>query len=356
MSKIFTVTLPDIGEGVVEGEVVEWLKSVGEPLAQDEPVVVVMTDKATVELPAPHPGILAVQYHQPGEVATLGKPLYDIELDGEKKKVKALPKTRHLAKEMGVDLQTVKPSGADGRVMTEDLYANEDQNSIPLTGIRGAMARKMTESKRSIPHFSYFEQTDATLLTQLRQNISKAAADVGIHLTYMPFFIRALSLTLRRFPIVNGSIDEATKKHVLHPHHNVGFAMATDDGLIVPVLKRVEAMSLEEIIRAYDQLRSKALEGGLGPEELRGATFTISNYGVLGGGGRWATPIISPPEVGILALARIHKAPVVKKGELAVRDVLNLSWSFDHRVIDGNIAAQISDHYSQIVQNPASLL
>jgi pyruvate/2-oxoglutarate dehydrogenase complex dihydrolipoamide acyltransferase (E2) component len=358
MSTLFTVTLPDIGEGVVEGEVIEWLKPVGSAVAQDEPVVIVMTDKATVELPAPHPGTIAKHYHKAGEVAKLGKPLYDIQLEGEVKQegIKALPKVRHQAREMNIDLATVTPSGKNGRILEADLHIPHfsGDTDVPLIGIRGLMAKRMTQSNNDIPHFSFFEQADAIRLIQLRQNVSKAALEAGIHLTYMPFFIRALSLTINRFPEMNSSLH--AKNLVLHKPHHIGIAVASPHGLIVPVLKDVQTMGLEQVIRSYDQLMKKAKEGKLAPNELKEGTITLSNYGVLGSGGRWATPIINPPEVAILGVARIFKTPVAKNDKVVVGEVLNLSWSFDHRVIDGSLASQISHFFVQLIQNPASLL
>lgn len=387
MSTIFTVTLPDIGEGVVEGEVIEWLKEVGSAVKQDEPVVVVMTDKATVELPAPHPGIISKHYQKPGEHARLGKPIYDIEVAGDVKQapkqakmveeprlerevpiqvkgVNALPKARRLAEELSVNLADVTPTGKDGRIELEDVRAFsanqrpitslEGDQEVPLIGIKGLMAKKMAESNRDIPHFSFFEQADAVRLIQLRVNVAKAAAQAEIHLTYMPFFIRALSLTLKQFPEMNSSFQ---KTHlIVHKPHNIGIAISSPRGLIVPVLKNVDQMNIEQIIRAYDQLIKNAKENKLEAADMRDGTITLSNYGVLGGGGRWATPIINPPEVAILGVARIFKAPVIINEEVVARDVLNLSWSFDHRVLDGSMAAQISHFYAQLIQNPASLL
>lgn len=385
MAKTFTVTLPDIGEGVVEGEVVEWLKSVGDPLHQDEPVVVVMTDKATVELPAPHPGTLAKQYYEPGETAIKDQPLYDIavevdiEIQEEKvavgvvplkkqerrpltagAKVLATPPVRKLAKEMGINLGQVQGTGKDGRVTAEDLKKAsaqtvverwEDDEEVPLVGVKGMMAKKMAESKRVIPHFSYFEKVDAGRLLKLHKNVKQEGEKEGIHVTFMPYFLRALSLTIKEFPELNSSLDQQTL--LLHKHHNIGVAMSTEQGLIVPVLKDVQEMSFEEVIRSYEVLKSKK---SYEPSDMKGSTITISNFGVFGNGGVWATPIINPPEVAILAVNRIQEQPVVRNGQIQVADLLDLSWSFDHRVIDGNLASNISHHFAKLVENPAHLL
>lgn len=397
---LYTFCLPDIGEGVVEGEVIQWLKTVGDPVKQDEPVVVVMTDKATVELPSPYPGTIHKTYYKVGETALKDKPLYDILLESDVKavsdkktqekpqtepkqgkkpkeaaekkemvragKAKAIPKVRHEAHEWEVDLNKISGSGPEGRVTESDLHhaivkqetpmqldllGDEEQ---PLLGVRGLMARKM--EAHHIPQFSYFEQVDATRMIQLRQNIKDKAAEDGIQLSFMPFFIRALSQTIRRYPHINASVDMQGGRIIFHKQQNIGIAMATAQGLIVPVLKNVGAMDLEEVIHHYEELKGKAASGKLSSEDMKEATISISNFGTLGGEGIWATPMIREPEVAILAVAKIRKAPVVKDDQVIVRDMLPLSWSFDHRLIDGDLAAQISAHYCSLIKNPALIL
>lgn len=399
MVKIFTVTMPDIGEGVMEGEVIQWLKQVGDSLQQDEPVVIVMTDKATVELPATHPGKLVKQYYQTGQVAIRDKPLYDIEMTEDlpakaaveapstslsvpskkeksrSNKALAAPTTRKLAKELNLDIDQLVGTGSDGHVTKEDVikaYGSKQDlphssvaiqplhltgdNEQSIVGIRHLMAKKMTEAHRMVPQFAYFEQLDATHLIQLRHRFKDAAVEEGISVTYMPFIIKALSLTLKQYPLVNSSVDSVKNTIIVHKQHNIGIAIATDDGLIVPVLKNVQEMSLEEVIRAYDLLRAKALANKLQPVDMKESTITVSNFGVLGQGGQWATPIINYPEVAILGIGRIHKQPVVRNDAVVIRDVLNLSWGFDHRVIDGDLAAHFSHHLSMLLQNPAPLI
>lgn len=359
MSDIYTVNLPDIGEGVVEGEVIQWLKNIGDPITQDEPVVIVMTDKATVELPAPKPGRLAKQYFSPGEKATLHKPLYDIELSAEVKKALATPAMRRIAKEQGIDLNQVAGTGKEGRVTSQDLEKPRGAHTgseEPLIGIRKLMAEKMAESKRTIPHFSYFQEVDVTRLVQMRENFKKKAASEGIQVTYIPFFIKALSLTIQKFPIMNSMVDMAAKKVLFHENHNIGIAMSTDLGLIVPVVKEAQKMSLEETIRAFEEIKAHASSNKLQPKDMKEATITISNFGAFGNGGLWATPIINFPEVAILAVNKIQKRPHVKGDQLEVCDMLNLSWTFDHRIIDGSLAAQISHHFANLIHNPAGLL
>jgi len=393
MGNIFTVNMPDIGEGVVEGEVVEWLKNVGDSLAQDEPVVVVMTDKATVELPSPRPGILAKQYYKVGEISILDKPLYDIEVEEmvpEKKepvkvplkeipkattvvqkrevgeKALATPATRHFAKEHGVNINSISGSGPSGRVTKDDVISvqkratstpiihYEGDKEIPLMGIRGLMAKKMAESKHHAAHFSYFDQCDATRLIQLKENVAKEAANDQIKLTFMPFLIRALSLTLKKFPEINGCIDPVEMKLIVHEQQHIGIAIASNGGLIVPVLKNVETMSIKDVIHAFEELKIKAVANKLTPSDMKGSTITITNFGPLGG--KWATPIINYPEIAILGIAKITKEAVVKNDQIVPCPILRFSWSFDHRAIDGALAAKVSNHFISLIENPAQIL
>lgn len=424
MGRIFTVNLPDIGEGVVEGEVIEWRKAVGDSLKQDEPVVLVMTDKATVELPAPHPGILAKQYYAPGEIAIKDHPLYSIDLGGDEEltlsgerneavndqktplqndvsRLKtpdsssqipqvaksqsfdntsenmerhlAIPKVRRLAKQLGIPLDDVKGSGKDGRITPEDLGRHRaqeaqqipievpilelpDDRELPIIGVKALMAKRMSLSKSQIPHFSYFEQADATRLVQLRNNLKLKAQKEGVQLTFMPLILRAISLCIQKHPLLNSSFDKEHSKVILHQKHNIGIAVATSLGLIVPVLKGIESMTLESLIRAYGVLIQRAHHSKLLASDMKESTFTLSNFGSKSGHGLWATPVINYPEAAILAIGRIHSQPLIKNGAVVIREVIHLSWSFDHRIIDGETAAKISETLCWLLENPASLL
>lgn len=413
MNKIFTVVLPDIGEGVVEGEIIEWLKEVGDSIKQDEPIVVVMTDKATVELPAPYPGILAKQYYKVGEVSIKDQPLYDIELNKdtskkendltkipkeskrvssnkeenhieeisqapksiktqEKKRTLATPAMRKMAKDLGVDINAITGTGTLGRITPNDIrnfltkhtsppsqketpitYFEGDETK-PLQGIRSLISQKMTESKSTIPHFSFFDTANADYLVQLKNNLKKDALKRGIHLTFLPLFIKSLSLCLKEHPQFNASIDKRKNVLVFHRPHNVGIAMKTSRGLIVPVLKNVQDLNLEGIAKACESLKEKALNHQLLPEDMKGSTITLSNFGTEGG--LWATPVINYPEVAILALAKIQKQAIVKGDKVVVCNTLNCSWSFDHRLIDGNVAAEFSNSFISLIENPSRLL
>lgn len=389
MSNIITVKMPDIGEGVVEGEVIEWLKNEGDSLAQDEPVITLMTDKATVELPAPYPGKLVKKYYSSGQKAILGEALYDIAVDelmpqdvetveqktvsfkpiqiAQQTGVLATPSVRKIARDVGIDLAQVTGSGKDGRITLDDLKAPAtspkvstlrlpDDEEQTLSGIRKLMVKKMTAAHDQIPQFSYLDRVEVVRLIQARSKIKLEAEKAHLTLTFMPFFIRALSLTIRHFPILNCSLAPEEDKIIIHHHHNIGIAMSTPQGLIVPVLKDVQNMPLSALIPAYEELKQKAREGKILPSEMKGATISISNFGVLGGEGMWATPIISHPEVAIVAISKIQKQPIVKNDEVVALDVVHVSWSFDHRVIDGESAAVISQYFCSLVKNPAGLL
>lgn len=407
MGKAVVVKMPDIGEGVVEGEIVEWLKNVGDSLRQDEPVVVVMTDKATVELPAPRPGKLARHHFKPGQIAMKDQPLYEIETFDDAnedepvqqavesvfvvkkndpclvvtsavvkaencRKNLATPPVRHLAKLLGVDLRCISGTGKDGRITVEDLRIKstipaasvesniativEGDKEMPLLGVRRLMAEKMRISKEHIPHFSYFENVEASRLVRLREKMKQKGLEEDLHVTFMPFFIRALSLCIMKYPEINSSLDEFANKLVIHSHQHIGVAVASPQGLVVAVVRDAQEMTLNALIRAYDDLKKRAVTGKLLPSETKGSTITISNFGVFGGNGLWATPIINYPEAAIIAIDRIQKQPIVKNNEIAICEVLNVSWSFDHRFIDGEVAAKVSREFCSHILNPASLL
>lgn len=374
--------MPDIGEGVVEGEVVSWLKKEGDPVRKDEAVLILMTDKATVELPSPYAGVLAKRCYKEGEIAKKGLPLYEIQTDeaiqvkqevqskvqveeklpSEVKHVDsahalASPPVRKMARELKVDLSSIQGSGPNGRILREDLvqHAPGDQ-VVPLIGIQHLMADKMALSHKEIPAFSYFHEADATRLVQLELKMAEEGQKTGFRLTFMPFFIRALSLTIAKHPLLNSSFSKDKNQAILHASHNIGIAMASPLGLIVPVLKNVESMSLNDLIYGYDALKAKAKNNKLQKEDMKGGTISITNFGALSGPGSFATPIINFPESAILGVSRIEKEPVAYHGQVALRDMLHLSWSFDHRLIDGNLATQAAKTFSSLIENPAYLL
>lgn len=398
----FQFKMPDIGEGVVEGEVVAWLKNVGDKLGKDEPVIVMMTDKATVELPTPYAGTLTKQFYKVGEIAKKDTPLFEVEVEGktfkplptqgeeanepiatppaEPKKISSTAKTlaappvRKLARQLGIPLHLVKATGQEGHVTYDDLrnYHHELSSSekapetpithlpgdteTPIVGIKKLMAKQMVESTQLIPHFSFFDHADATRLVHLREKMKKEAETKKIHLTFMPFFIKALSEVIKKHSMVNSSIDPVKNTYLIHTQHNIGIAMTTPLGLIVPVLKHVDEMKLADVIYAYTDLIQKAKANRLLPSDMKEGTITITNFGALAGGGVFATPIINYPETAILGVARIQKQPAIVNGEVKPREILNCSWSFDHRAIDGDMATEISHTFIDLIENPAKLL
>ena len=350
---ILTVTLPDIGEGVVEGEVIAWLKQEGDTVTQDEPVVVVMTDKATVELPAPQPGRIAKHYFKVGEIAIKDKPLYDIELGAMSEShthALAAPPVRKKAKEMGVDLKTVHGTGPEGRVLMEDL----SPHGKPLSGMKQAMAKKMELSKDSIPDFSFFARADLTRFLQSFKKMSIEAAKENINLTVTPFFVRAISLTIKAHPLINSTFEN--HELITHSHHNIGIATAGPYGLSVPVLKNVETLSLRDMIRAFEELKKRALSNQLTPSDMKEGTITLTNFGALSPYCTGGTPILYPPQVAIFGLARIMHEPIVVNDEIVIRDVVNTAFTFDHRIIDGKLAADVTNTFIELLLNPAQLL
>lgn len=378
--------MPDIGEGVVEGEVVSWLKKEGDALKKDEPVLVLMTDKATVELPTPHAGVLKKIYYQPGQIAKKDLPLFDVEVQEaisapkikpveesapspkisvrSHSKVQAAPPVRKLARDLGISLEGIQGTGKEGRILKEDLKAKAGSplwhlpgdTETPLIGIKNLMAKKMSESHALVPPFSYFGKADATRLLEMQEKMVPEAAVRAVKLTLTPFFLKALSLTLLQFPDANSSLDTQANRIVVHTQQNIGIAMTTPLGLIVPVLKGVEKLSLPDLILAFEALKEKAKTNHLAPSDMKEATITLSNVGALPGGGTYATPVINPPEAAILALSRIQKEPVAFHNAVALHDILYCSWSFDHRIIDGDMASRVSAAFIKLIENPAGLL
>lgn len=305
MDRIVTVNLPDIGEGVVEGEVIEWLKKVGDPLKQDEPVVVVMTDKATVELPAPEEGFLKEIFWKVGDLAITGKPLYSIACAGKNEekvaapapkkeivpeaisppkekgdKVLASPATRHLAKLLGISLDALVPTGSRGEITPEDVRGavspkppqkknikRGDDEIVPLRGIHWLMADTMIKSHAEVPQFTYVIAYDPTPLKAAREKLA------GV--TYMPFFMKAWALVAKEFPFLNASIDADVREVYLHKSVDLGIAVDTKEGLLLPVIKGVDTLPFNELVKEFDRIKEGARNGTLSPESMRGGTLSL---------------------------------------------------------------------------------
>ena len=327
--------LPDLGEGVREGEIARWLVEVGQEIAEDDPLVEIQTDKTTVEIPSPAAGQVAQILVEEGELVPVGTPLVLIGSDAatagapEPTRIQVTPLVRRIAGELGVDLESVKGFGPGGRITEEDVRAaavpREGERREPLRGVRRQIAEHLARSHKEVPAVTVVEECDFTDLSTVRGKRS-----------YLPYVLAAAVAGLKEFPELNATL--AGEEIVYWERYDVGVAVQTDGGLVVPVLRGADEKSLDELEAEASRLADSARAGTLKPEELRGSTFTVTSAGRLGG--LFATPLVNHPEVAILGLHRIAERPAVRNGELAVREVGWLSCTFDHRVIDGARASE----------------
>jgi pyruvate/2-oxoglutarate dehydrogenase complex dihydrolipoamide acyltransferase (E2) component len=324
--------LPDLGEGVREGEIARWLVEVGQEIAEDDPLVEIQTDKTTVEIPSPAAGTVARILVEAGELVPVGTPLVVIGSDAvapEPKKVQATPLVRKLAEELGVDLATVKGTGPGGRITEEDVRGvaapAEGGRREPLRGVRRQIAEHLGRAHREIPAVTIVEECDFTDLSEARGER-----------TYLPYVIQAVVAGLREFPELNATL---TGNDIVYlDRYDIGIAVQTGEGLVVPVLRTADSKSVDELGAEASRLADGARDGTLKPEELRDSTFTVTSAGKLGG--LFATPLVNHPEVAILGVHRIAERPAVRDGEIVVRKVGWLSCTFDHRVVDGARASE----------------
>jgi pyruvate/2-oxoglutarate dehydrogenase complex dihydrolipoamide acyltransferase (E2) component len=325
--------LPDLGEGVREGEIARWLVEVGQNVGEDDPLVEIQTDKTTVEIPSPAAGVVSRILVDEGQLVPVGTPLV---LIGEgavaapsPRKVQATPAVRRLASELGVDLDTVTGTGGDGRITEQDVRGaaprREGERREPLRGIRRQIAQHLTRAHRDIPAVTVVEECDFTALDAVRGERS-----------YLPYLLRAAVAGLKQFPELNATLDG--EEIVYWERYDLGVAVQTDEGLVVPVLHAVDEKSLDELEAEAARLAEGARAGTLEPAELRGSTFTVTSAGRLGG--LFATPLVNHPEVAILGLHRIGDRPAVRDGQVIVRRIGWLSCTFDHRVVDGARASE----------------
>ena len=396
--------LPDVGEGLEEGEVVSWLVAPGDTVARDQPLVEVQTDKALVELPSPVAGQVVSLAFAPGDIVKVGQVLVVLEdaAPGGETAPSAAPAVRQLALERGVDLATVTGTGPGGRIVAADLEAAATRSAPtgvpefqapelrnarstpgpagtgaigwlepgrhPLRGIRRVTAEAMSWSWSEIPHLTTLDEIDATGLLAARRRL----ADAGIDATIGALLVAAVARGLRRYPVFNASLELASTAGaaappegptgvsavggsiVVHPDCNVGLAVATADGLVVPVIRQADRRSLADLAAEVRRLTAAARDRRVEMAELRGGTFTISNYGALGG--RFATPIIRPPEVAIMGFGAIRPRPFVVDGEVRARPTLPWSLSCDHRLIDGDVATAFAEYVLGLLADPVALL
>jgi pyruvate dehydrogenase E2 component (dihydrolipoamide acetyltransferase) len=326
--------LPDLGEGLTEGEVARWLVSEGDDVAEDQPLVEIQTDKTTVEIPSPAGGKVARILVGEGEVVPVGTVLVVIGEDGaaaeapapapaEPDRIRATPLLRKLAQELGVDLSAVSGTGPEGRITEEDVRAAagpEEGRREPLRGVRRLIAEHMTRANREIPPVTWVEECDFT----------------GVDLSLLvPTVLKAAALTLKDHPALNARLEG--EQIVYLDRYDLGVAVQTDQGLVVPVVRGCDTASVDELAAEVERLADAARAGTLTPDELRGSTFTVSSAGKLGG--LLTTPIVNHPEVAILSVGRVRPRPVVRDGGVVVREIGYLSLTFDHRVVDGAVAA-----------------
>jgi pyruvate dehydrogenase E2 component (dihydrolipoamide acetyltransferase) len=428
--------LPDIGEGIHEGEIVKWFVKAGDTIKEDDILLEVQNDKAVVEIPSPVDGKILELKVEEGTVSVVGDVLLTIEPEGEippsahgdseeapeqpkaqeekevaaeqpketestsketvkeepaddTKRVIAMPSVRKYAREKEVDIRKVQGSGDNGRVLKEDIdkfvsgggeaaaeataadkeapkadaAKKEAPKAIPagemetrekIKGIRKAISKAMVNSKHTAPHVTLMDEVDVTDLVAHRKKFKQVAADKGIKLTYLPYVVKALTSALREFPVLNASIDDANEEIVYKHYYNIGIAADTDNGLMVPVVKEADRKSIFKISSEINELATKARDGKLSGEEMKGGSCTITNIGSAGG--QWFTPVINHPEVAILGIGRIAEKAVVKDGEVVVAPVLALSLSFDHRLIDGATAQNALNHIKRLLNDPQLLV
>jgi pyruvate dehydrogenase E2 component (dihydrolipoamide acetyltransferase) len=441
MSK-FEFKLPDIGEGVAEGEIVNWLVNEGDSVSENQEMVEVMTDKATVTIGAPKTGKVAERRYKVGDTVPVGDVLVVLDVGGGGEaaaapapapakaaapasapakaettvasavgdlretlpgmskpapaapaasdyfsdKPLAAPATRKLARELGVDLRTVSPSGSAGRVTREDVerassgprsapaahapaaapaaaaplpeaprpVSRATDERVPVRGMRKRIWENMARSKHTAAHFHYIDEVNCAELIAIRDRFKPHAERSGAKLTFLPFLVKAVVAALKRHPRLNSVVDEAAMEHVLRHNYDVGIAISTDAGLMVAALRDADRLSIVEIAKEIERLGAAAKAGKIQKEDLGGTSFTISSLGKLGG--LMAPPIINYPEVGIMGVHAMKRKPVVKGDQIVVGDVMNLSFSFDHRIIDGDVGAGFAQEIIGYLENPDRLL
>jgi pyruvate dehydrogenase E2 component (dihydrolipoamide acetyltransferase) len=414
----FEFKFPDIGEGLTEGEIVRWLVKEGDAIKEGEPLVEVETDKALAEIPSPRTGFIlkilgkereiikvgqvivvigekgeavASQPSRPRSVGVVGEleeapeetPMGETRAEAKRpvlvsEHVLATPAVRALAKELGVDIDRVSSSGPEGRVLERDVRQAAEAKGekpaepekkpvkvkkydlygyverIPLRGIRRSIAKQMVKSKYTAPHVTAMDEADVSVLWELREKEKKAAEKRGIKLTILPFIIKAVLAGLVEHPYLNAALEDEGEEIVLKKYYNIGVATDTPEGLMVPVVKNAKEKSILQLAEELAQLSDKARNRTIDLADLKGGTFTITNYGAIGG--MLGTPIINYPEVAILGVGKIKDAPVVRDGEIGIRKIMYLSLSFDHRVVDGAEAARFLNTVIEHLEDPNLLL
>ncbi|GAA0444092.1 MAG: dihydrolipoamide acetyltransferase family protein [Bacillota bacterium] len=419
----FEFKLPDIGEGIHEGEIVKWFVNEGDDIKEDDVLCEVQNDKAVVEIPSPVEGTVKKLHVDEGTVAVVGDVLItfdaegyesedsasednkeeapkeeekqetaadkkqDTTNDGSDKRVIAMPSVRKYARDNDVNISEVTGSGKNGRILKEDIdsFLSGDQPaktseeaketkkeaSAPtattavtegnypetreaMSGIRKAIAKAMVNSKTKAPHVTLMDEVDVTELVAHRKKFKAVAAEQDIKLTYLPYVAKALVSASKKFPILNAAVDDETNEIVQKHYYNIGIAADTEKGLLVPVVKNADRKSIFAISKEINELAEKARSGKLSPEEMKGASNTITNIGSAGG--QWFTPVLNYPEAIILGIGRIADKPIVRDGEIVIAPVLALSLSFDHRIVDGATAQLALNQIKRLLSDPQLIM
>lgn len=432
----YTFKLPELGEGMAEGEISSWLVKEGDAVKEDDTLVEIQNDKSVSELPSPVDGTISKIVAQEGDTVEIGDPLIVID-DGSdtppdlgkggdaapaeeaapapaaepeaaapapaaaptgvpaasdpNKLVMAMPSVRQHARDKGVDITQVTPTGNHGQVLKADIDNfngaaapapaaaaaapaapaaakatgqaikpwNADRPELetrePMSPMRKIIAKSMRTSKDIAPHVTSFDEVEVSALMANRKKYKQAAADKDIHLTFLPYIVKALVAVMKDFPELNASIDDTTQEIVTKHYYNIGIATNTDHGLYVPNIKNADSKGMFEIAKEISENSQAAYDNKLSPASMAGGSITISNVGSIGGG--WFTPVINQPEVAILGVGRIEKAPYVNEdGDIVVGRMLKLSMSYDHRLIDGALAQNILNELKALLHDPEMLL
>ena len=407
---------PDLGEGIEEGQIVKWLVKEGDQVKEHQAVGEVETEKAVAEIPSPYSGIIIKINFKEGESVKVGEVLFVVD-DGQedflqketlsKKSVKpimkpagavgyleeapdeiteskpsvvstpskkelsvlATPSVRKLAIELGVDLVKIIPTGKDGRITEEDVKKSVKSqivvkkkydlwgyiDRVPLKGLRKTIAKHMIEAVKHAPQVTIMDELDVTELVKTREKESQKAERTGVKLTFLPFIMKSLIPAMKEFPFLNATLEEETEEIIVKKYYNFGVAVDVNgQGLIVPVLKGVDLKNIFDIAKEVQELAQKARERKLDIQDLKGGTFTITNFGSLGS--YFATPILNYPEVAILGIGRMKEKPIVKDGKIEIKPMMPLSLTFDHRVLDGALAIRFLNSLMKNLQDPQKFL
>ncbi len=415
---VFAFKFPDVGEGIHEGEIVKWLVKEGDIIKEDQPLVEMQTDKAVVEIPSPKSGKVLKLNFKNGDTVKVGEVIVLIEEKesakkdkgavvgqleeetSEEKKIEkisirqnkspdwsadklfATPRVRNLANKLNIDINSVKGTGKNGIILEDDIIKmskksfsdkalpkTESKPGIkvtkkydfygyvdraPLSGIRKVIAENMARSYSKAVHVTHMDFIDVTRLAQIREKEKGRLEKENIKITYIPFIIKAVISALKEHPYLNSSLEEETNDIILKKYYNIGVAVDTKEGLIVPVIKGADKKDIKELARDLFNLSNSARERKIDLGDLKGGTFTITNIGSLGG--IFATPIINYPECAILGLGRIQDSVQARNEEIHIRKMMPFSLTFDHRILDGAEAAKFANKIKEILENPDSLL